>query len=317
VIGTLIGGAIATAVVLLIRDPYVYGALGVASLVISLALVQRNNRAAATFITLSVVFIYALLQPDVLSAIKFRVLDTIVGAGLSYAAMLWLWPAWEFVEIKKSIEKSVRANKEFLQAIIAYYQRKGTVPATYTLARKEAFLETSNLNSAFQRMAQEPRSKQRNIDETYELVVLNHEFLASLASLSTYIQDQRTTEASEQFRIATGSIEKNLELVLRCLIGDTGDFSEAFAENNSLFEEQMLHFNTLAVTNLEARDKEKVRDLQEAHLVLEQLQWLFSLSGKMLKLAPLAPATLHLHQQTSEGPGKVSGEAIPPQAQGL
>jgi hypothetical protein len=31
-------------------------------------------------------------------------------------------------------------------------------------------------------------------------------------------------------------------------------------------------------------DKESLRDLQEAHLVWEQLQWLFAISGKMLKL---------------------------------
>ena len=126
-IGTLIGGAIAFGLVFLIQDPYAYGVMGIISLVIAISLVQKNYKASATFITLSAVFIYAILSPDVLSLIKFRILDTLVGAGLSYAAMRWLWPTWEFADIKESIEKSVKANKDFLHKITEYYQLKGSI----------------------------------------------------------------------------------------------------------------------------------------------------------------------------------------------
>jgi uncharacterized membrane protein YccC len=284
IIGTLIGGAIGFGMVFLIQNTYVYGALGVVSLVIALSLIQKNFRASATFITLSVVFIYAILSPDILNLIKFRVLDTLVGAALSYAAMWWLWPTWEFVEMKESIEKSVEANKDFLHKITEYYQQKGNIPTSYNIARKEAFLETSTLNSAFQRMAQEPKSKQKNINIIYELVVLNHTFLASLASLSTYIQHHKTTEASEQFKIATEKIEKNLERVLQCLKENECEVANESLANNLLFEEPLPTFNSLEIKNVTSGDKETVRAFQETHLVWEQLQWLFSISGKMLKL---------------------------------
>lgn len=285
IVGTLIGGAIASGMVFLIQNPYVYGAMGVASLVIALSMVQKNYKASASFITLSVVFIYAILRPDVLTVIQFRVLDTLVGAGLSFTAILWLWPVWEFVEIKESIEKSVKANKDFLHKITEYYNRKGNIPTSYKLARKEAFLETSSLSSAFQRMAQEPKSKQRETDKIYELVVLNHTFLASLASLSTYIQQNNTTEASERFKIVTEKIGGNLERVLQCLKDQKGCDARASSENEPLLEERLPKFNSLAIKKLASKDKQTERDLQEAHLVWEQLQWLFSISGKMFKLA--------------------------------
>jgi uncharacterized membrane protein YccC len=285
IIGTLIGGAVASGMVFLIQNPFVYGAMGVASLVISFSLIQKNSKASAAFITLSVVFIYAILQPDVLTVIKFRILDTLVGAALSYTAMRWLWPTWEFVEMNESIEKSVRANKEFLQKISAYYQLKGKIPTSYNIARKEAFLETSNLNSAFQRMAQEPKSKQKETEKIYELVVLNHTFLASLASLSTYIQHNKTTEASERFKIVTRKIEEKLERVLQCMKDKKCDGVQTTTENDSLFEEWLPDFNSSNIRILASANKESKRDLQEAHLVWEQLQWLFSISGKMLKLA--------------------------------
>ena len=187
--------------------------------------------------------------------------------------------------MNESIEKSVNANKDFFHEISEYYQRKGNIPTSYKIARKEAFLETSNLNSAFQRMAQEPKSKQNEMNTNYELVVLNHNFLASLASLSTYIQHHRTTEASEHFKIGTEKIEKNMERAINCLKDNKCGGAEEASENDYLFDEQLPTLDSLEINNLKSKDKETLRDLQEAHLVWEQLQWLFSLSRKMLKLA--------------------------------
>ena len=284
IIGTLLGGAIATGFVFLIQNPYVFGALGVVSLVIAFSMVQKNYRAGATFITLTVVFVYAIIRPDVITVIQFRVLDTLIGAGLSFVAMLWILPAWGFMEIREQIENSVKANKGFLAQIARYYEQKGKVTTTYKVSRKEAFVETSNLSSAFQRMAQEPVSKQKNLDKIYELVVLNHTFLSSLASFSTYIQNNPTTEASLKFKNFIAEIDKNLEQVLFALKESSSDQGPSPRESGQFSKEQL---PTFVPKNIELSSKVDVkleRQLQEAHLVTEQLHWLFSLSGKMLRL---------------------------------
>ncbi|KKN42926.1 hypothetical protein LCGC14_0708450 [marine sediment metagenome] len=165
IIGTLVGGGIASGLVFMIQDPYVYGGLGIASLVIALSMVQKNYKASATFITLSVVFVYAIIKPNVLTVIQFRILDTLIGALLSFLALRFLWPAWSFLEIRTTVESSIKANRAFLNCIAIFYENKGKVSTNYRISRKEAFLETSNLSSAFQRMAQEPKSKQKNLDK--------------------------------------------------------------------------------------------------------------------------------------------------------
>lgn len=283
-IGTLIGGAIAFGMLFLIQNTYVYGVLGVISLVIAISLVQKNYKASATFITLSAVFIYGILSSDVLHLIQFRILDTLVGAGLSYIAMRWLWPTWESAGIKESIEKSVKANRNFLLKISEYYQLKGNIPTSLNIARKEAFLETSNLNSAFQRMTQEPKSKQKEMDKIYELVVLNHTLLTSLATLSTYMKNYKTTEASEHFKSATEKINNNLEKVLECLRFNTCEDPSAISKIEAPFKEITSDFSSLDIANLTSEDKKFVRKLQETHLVWEQLKWLDSISAKTLKL---------------------------------
>jgi uncharacterized membrane protein YccC len=284
IIGTLLGGAIATGFVFLIQNPYLFGALGVVSLVIAFSMVQKNYRAGATFITLTVVFIYAIIRPDVLTVIQYRILDTLIGAGLSFVAMLWILPAWGFMEIREQLEGSVKANRGFLDQIGRYYEQKGKVTTTYKVSRKEAFVETSNLSSAFQRMAQEPVSKQKNLDKIYELVVLNHTFLSSLASFSTYIQNNPTTEASLKFKDFVSKIDENLGQILLAL-EDTKSKQETMEPHSDQFSKEQLPTFVPDNIDLSAGLGLKLdRQLQEAHLVTEQLQWLFSLSGKMLKL---------------------------------
>ena len=280
IIGTLIGGAVAAGMVLLIQNPYLYAVLGIGSLIIAFSMVQRNYKASATFITLSVVFIYGIIEPDISTVIQYRIIDTVLGAALSYVAMLFLWPAWSFLDIHETIEMSVQANKDFLNEIGLYYEQKGQVPTSYKVARKTAFLETSNLNSAFQRMAQEPKSKQKHLDKIYELVELNHTFLSSLASLSTYIQNHPTTEASEMFKEATHKIDNYLSLVLKTLQKEVPEelahlVQKALSENEQLIND---------MTFLDPKDKHLERQYQEFHLVWEQLQWLYAISRNMLKI---------------------------------
>ncbi len=283
IIGTIIGGAIASGTVFLVHSPYLFGALGIVSLVIAFSMVQKNYKASATFITLSVVFIYAILRPDIMTVIQYRILDTLIGAALSFAAMLWLWPAWGFLEIRQHIGKSVTANRTYLAEITGYYQKKGVVPTAYKVSRMEAFLETSNLSSAFQRMAQEPPSKQKNLDTIYELVVLNHTFLSSLASLSTYIQYNTTTDASDTFTGAMGMIDENLAQVIQVL-GDGNANPGSIATTGKFdFEQHLPEFQPENQKTMEI-DPQMERDSQEAHLVWEQLKWLFSISEKMRRL---------------------------------
>lgn len=284
VIGTLIGAAIASLIVLVVQNAYLLGILGLGSLVIAFSMVQKNYKIGATFITLSVVFIYAIIRTDVLNVIQYRVFDTVIGAVLAFLATLWLWPAWGFLEIKDSIKSGVTANKNFLAQIARYYKEKGKVPTAYKIARKEAFLETSNLSAALQRMVQEPKSKQKNADEIYELVVLNHTFLSSLASLSTYIQGHATSEASPQFQTLIDRIEQNLDQLLDSFqqTETSGTIKETGSKN--LFKEHLSNFTKEDADTANLFSKGAERNLQEAHLVWEQLQWLLTLSTKMQKL---------------------------------
>ncbi len=287
IVGTLIGGALAVGVVFLVRDVYVYAVLGIGSLVLAFSMLQRNYRTAAVFITLSVIFIYAIIRPDVLTVIQYRLLDTLIGAGLSLVSVLFLWPAWGFLEIKDSILGSVKANRSFLEQIAEYYRQKGAVPPALRLARKEAFLQSSQLNTAYQQMAQEPESKQLYLDEIYKLVVLNHSFLTALASLSTYFQTRPTTKASEFFDKAIAHIDENMRLLICALEDEEFECPEPEVKSQDFkipgTSEAMTELDALGISIQPQNEQE----YQEAHLVMEQLRWLHTLSNQMMKLTSM------------------------------
>lgn len=284
-IGTLIGGALAVGIVLITQNTTVYGILAITSLVIAFSMVQRNYKASATFITLSVVFIYALMRPDIFNVIQYRVMDTLIGAGLATVGNLLLWPAWEIQSMRNTLVDTVKANRIYLEEIIDFYNKKGKVSDEYKVARKKAFLEMSDLSAAFQRMTQEPKSQQKNLDKVYEVAMLNHTFLSSLASLSTYILNNPTTAASKNFNAVALRIVQNLleaEAILNREI--SSEINEDLSNSEDIFDAHFGKNMLLSEDEKTQKSEEFVSKLEEAHLVREQLKWLLAISEKMPKV---------------------------------
>lgn len=285
--GTLIGGAIAVGIVLLFQNKILFGILAVISLILAFSMIQRNYKTAAAFITLNVVFVYSLLRPDALMVIEYRVLDTIIGAGLAYLANKFLWPTWEYSTIDVFIEKSLAANAVFIKEIEDFYTRKKELPAKYRLARKEAFLAIGNLNAAFQRMAQEPKSEKDQLEEVFSLVSLNQEFLASAASLGTFIRSHTTTEASKHFKTYIRAIRKNIENVHHRENIEPESNTSEIVTAEAFFEgvySDALKNQRVDMTNELSFEEEDISKLQEIQMLREQLKWLYDISGNIKAL---------------------------------
>jgi hypothetical protein len=136
-------------------------------------------------------------------------------------------------------------------------------------------------------MTQEPKSKQKNLDKFYEMAMLNHTFLSSLASLSTYILNNPTTPASANFNKVSSKIVQNLlmaELVLK------DDIPAERIKTETQNEDSEAIFEAVFGTKISFPENEKPKPeafnmlVEEAHLVREQLKWLLAMSEKMPKL---------------------------------
>ncbi|MUP45761.1 FUSC family protein [Gramella sp. BOM4] len=288
IVGTLIGGAIAISIVFITQNQLVYTVLGLLSLTMAFSLIQRNYTTAAIFVTLSIIFIYAILKSDVLQVIQFRIVDTIIGAGLAALGNFILWPKWEAEGIRPVIAASVEANRKYLAEIDWFYHKKDKLPLSYKLERKKAFLEIGNLSGAFQRMTQEPKSRQKSMSLIYEIVELNQTFLSALASMGTYIRTHPTTKPSEAFEQYSKAISENLSISINMLegkqykaekkveVGEAGKMLRQKFDKLAQERDSEIRAGKLQI------DKQTRGRLQEAHLIIGQLEWLYDLSEKLV-----------------------------------
>jgi len=284
-IGTIIGGIIAFSILSLIRDHFTLSILAILSMLLGFAFNQIKYTVSAAFVTMYIVFLYGILTPDFVNVIQFRIIDTLTGALLAYFANHFLWPSWEYTKAPEHLGKSIFANREYLKEIFDFYSKKGDVTTPYRLARKNAFIEIGNLMASFQRMSQEPKSKQKNMLVVYKLTELNHSLLSSIASLGTYTQSHKTTPSSKALTIVVEKVLKNLDQAIALL-------KEEVIENKNEITNEELANRFTELKNIRQKELKEGNPIdgeafavkmQEAQLVIEQLIWLTNLSENILK----------------------------------
>jgi uncharacterized membrane protein YccC len=225
-----------------------------------------------------------MLTPNVRDVVQFRVMDTLIGGFLAFTANYLLWPAWEFMNVRVFLQKSIKANYEYLKEISIFYNKKGEVTTSYKVARKFAFIEIGNLMNSFQRMTQEPKSKQKQLPQLYKLVELNYSLVSSAASLGTYIQTHKTTKASEAFNVVMDTVLKNLHVAMETL--DASAKNPVQTDQKTDLEVRFVELKNIRSKEIRENSGSEAEfqlKMQEAQLVIEQLIWLTNLSESILK----------------------------------
>lgn len=280
-IGTVAGGIAGFVILRLTDDENWLASIAIGSMLLGFAFTSVNYKIGAGFVTVYVILLYGILVPENEKVVEFRIVDTLVGAALAFVANHFLWPSWEFLSIRTYVRKSIEANRDYLSEIANYYITKGEAPPSYRTSRRIAFVEIGNLMSSFQRMAQEPKSKQGQLQPLYKLVELNHSLLSASASLGTYIQTHHTTKATEAFNVVMQTIMRNLEAAAGILQQESHLAHALPAENIEL---RFTELRNMRIRELTASGREENELLlQENQLVVEQLVWLISLSESIVK----------------------------------
>lgn len=298
VVGTLIGATIAAIVIFITENTIVYAVIAVISLPFAFSLLQLNFRNAAVFITLNVVFVYATFVPNILAVIQFRIVDTLIGASLAFVSNYVLWPTWQFQNVNDYFIKAIASNQKFLKQVAVFYREKGVASTAYKLSRKEAFLNIGDLNAAFQRMSQDPKSKQMELSTIYEIVVFNNTFLSSLTALGTFTKNNKTSEVPAEFNIYVENICSNLEMAKQIL--DKSEDPEKISTTNvekaenlyDIFFENLSKKRDQEIAFGEEHSMTTRVQLRETLLISEQLKWLYSLSEKLIASAKKYTSTV-------------------------
>ena len=182
-IGTLCGGVIGVAVLLFIPGKDAQFAFFVVFMIGAYSFLRLDYVVSVIFMTPYVLILFKLLGAGFV--VKERIVDTVIGSSIAFIASYLVFPSWEFEQIQQGLAGVINANVNYLVKIAEGVTGKNAGAVEYKLARKDVFVKSANLSAAFERMASEPKSKQKKIKEVHKFVVLNHilsSYIATIAS---------------------------------------------------------------------------------------------------------------------------------------
>jgi uncharacterized membrane protein YccC len=177
IVGTLAGCVLAAALQAFVPVGYLLAFVALATGV-SHAFGAVNYRVTAASASVSSLLLLHFLQPHAQHALGERIIDTLIGAALSYV-FAFLLPNWERNELPRTIDGLLTADREFAAAAMM----RQRVEQTYRLARKRLFDAVAALSGAIRRAAGEPGTAKDALARLNALLAANYLLLSDLTSM--------------------------------------------------------------------------------------------------------------------------------------
>lgn len=187
VLGT-IGGALAGLLILfLVKDNRVLFGIMLLLMIATYSVIRINYLLAVIFMTPYILLLFHLLDSHHFAGVlRDRVIDTVIGSSIAFAANFLLLPVWEQDQIRKYQAAAIGACREYFDAVALPFVGTAVADTAFRLSRKKAFVALANLSDAFSRLLAEPKRKQTNSRTVHQFVVLTHMLNSHIASLGHF-----------------------------------------------------------------------------------------------------------------------------------
>ena len=185
IVGTLVGVAIGLPVLYFV--PSVEGQLILIVITGVLFFAFRNVQYAhaTMFITLLVLLCFNLLGEGFEVALP-RVIDTLIGCAIAWAAVSFIWPDWRFRNLPRVLDRAMNTNCRYLDAILEQYYQGRDNRLAYRIARRDAHNSDAELASVVSNMSTEPRATAEIRETAFRLLCLNHTFTSYISTLGAH-----------------------------------------------------------------------------------------------------------------------------------
>ncbi|HSS14829.1 MAG TPA: FUSC family protein, partial [Rhizomicrobium sp.] len=112
-----------------------------------------------------------------------RIVDTLIGAGLSWA-FSYLLPHWERDDLPRTVRGLLAADAAFADAALS----RAPIGQRYRLARKKALDAVAQLSGAIRRLADEPKTNRRALASLGELLGAHYLLASDLTSMPVLVK---------------------------------------------------------------------------------------------------------------------------------
>jgi uncharacterized membrane protein YccC len=219
VTGTLIGCALAVTFINTMPQPvlllFIVLAVGV-----SHAYGQVAYRITAIGASISSLLLLHFVAPLAHPQFFERIVDTLIGAGLSWA-FSYLLPSWESEDLPKTVRGLLEADAGFADAALSL----APVNQSYRLARKKAVDAVAQLSGAIRRLADEPNVNRRALAALGELLGANYLLASDLSSMPVLVKLRAHELDGEMAKVAIAQTRERVVTMLRPDGPDHGDLA--------------------------------------------------------------------------------------------
>lgn len=261
-VGTLCGGVAGALILILVKDQTTLFILLLIFMVGTFSFQRLNYVVSVLFMTPYILILFSFLGENSLTIAQERIVDTFIGSFIALAASFIILPNWEYHHLRNFMREALVANYHYLLKVADELAGRPFDITLYKLVRKDVYVSSANLGSAFQRMQSEPKSKQQNTKEIHSFVVLNHMLSSFTATLITNLQTAEKPATNEgHMKLIRKSLFSLTEIIKKMGPKDFREKEIRFAEfpnDESASKDQLLLYEQLDSINKLILDIQKV-----------------------------------------------------------
>lgn len=288
VIGTILGVLVG----MILREYYLTssleGQLGLIVLTGSLYTFFRFRHYGFStfFITLLVLISLDIIGIGANAGVLPRILDTLVGTGLAWFAVSFIYPDWKYLNLHRNLKQALQSCSTYLRHILAQLQFGYNDQLAYRIARREVHLHLSALSSAVANMHSEPKKYAKALETAPNLLGIAYTLLGYISALGAYRVESKALNHHVDFSAMFFRQGKQAVDILDHIANgkasslDTPNLLAELIQNLTAFEQHNPNASRLELTLV-----------QQLRMIVQLLPQLESFSQTELQAKPQIKAT--------------------------
>jgi uncharacterized membrane protein YccC len=158
---------------------------------------RNNYKIGVFFVTIMMVILMQLSQHGSLELIGWRVLSTLIGAVLAVIAGYVFWPVWEKQRFPALMRESLSQTKDYLNKVVNYYKKELPPGQSWFVNRRLAEAANHLVFASVQRMYEEPKRKQDQVDIYFAMVGVNIRMAREITSIALIVHESASSGQAE------------------------------------------------------------------------------------------------------------------------
>ena len=144
--------------------------------------VRVNYTLSVIFITIFVLESFNLQLGTGVIMMLPRLIDTLIGAGLAYLSVRFLWPDWQYKSLPERFRKAIEKDKAYFESV---YLPQADFK-NYLSIQQAANNADSQLGLSWQGMRLEPKNKQQFLKAAQNITYYNHALVSYISAFATH-----------------------------------------------------------------------------------------------------------------------------------